>query len=284
MDQYGILGNPIQHSKSPLIYSLFAEQTGQLLQYSAILVEFEGLSAALDSFQAQEGKGVNITLPFKHRAVTLVDSLSERAQRAQAINMITFTKEGERIGDNTDGTGLVKDILVNKNFSIRNKRILILGAGGAVRGIIDPLFNEKPTEIVIANRTETKAVALAEEFSAAGSIQACPLDLLEINSFDLVINGTSASLQDEMLDLPGSILKDGALCYDMVYGKGMTPFLRWAREQGSVLCVDGLGMLVEQAAESFYQWRQVKPDTKPVLAALSDSMLNNVKASSIASL
>jgi shikimate dehydrogenase len=280
MDQYGVIGNPVQHSKSPLIYRLFAEQTGQSLQYSAILVELEGLAVALAAFQAQGGKGVNITLPFKHRAVALVDSLTERAQRAEAINTITFNEDGSRLGDNTDGVGLVRDILVNKHFSIRGKRILVLGAGGAVRGIIDPLFGEHPSEIVIANRTENKAVALAEEFSDAGSTQACPLSLLENNSFDLVINGTSASLQDEMLDLPGSILKEDALCYDMVYGRGVTPFLRWAREQGSVLCVDGLGMLVEQAAESFYLWRNSKPDTKPVFAALNDSMLSIAELSS----
>jgi len=279
MDQYSVLGNPVQHSKSPLIFRLFAEQTQQALQYSATFVDREGLADALASFQSQGGKGVNITLPFKHRAVAAVDSLSERAQRAEAVNVITFNEDGSRLGDNTDGVGLVRDILINKRFSIKGKRVLILGAGGAVRGIIDPLFSENPTELVIANRTESKAVALAEEFSDVGLIQACPLDLLENNSFDLVINGTSASLQDEMLDLPGSILKENALCYDMVYGRGMTPFLRWAKEQDALFCVDGLGMLVEQAAEAFYLWRNVKPDTQPVLAALNATMPMNLESS-----
>ncbi len=231
-----------------------------------------GLSDALAKFQDEGGKGINITLPFKHKAVALVDSLSERAERAEAINTIVFKEDGTRLGDNTDGVGLVRDILINKKFAIKNKRILILGAGGAVRGVIDALFHEKPLEVVIANRTETKAVALAEEFSKFGSIQACSLSLLENNFFDLVINGTSASLQGEMLDLPGSILKEGALCYDMVYNNEDTAFLLWAKEQGAALCVDGIGMLVEQAAEAFYVWRNVKPDTAPVLKALTAKM------------
>lgn len=272
MDRYGVIGNPVHQSKSPFIHRFFAEQTRQDLEYVPILVEHDGLSDALARFQADGGKGVNITLPFKHRAVALVDSLSERAERAEAINTIKFNEDGTRFGDTTDGVGLVRDILVNKKFSIKNKRVLILGAGGAVRGIIDSLFNEKPLELIIANRTETKAVALAEEFSKFGTIQACPLSLLENNSFDLVINGTSASLQGEMLDLPGSILKDSALCYDMVYSNGDTAFLRWAKEQGAASCVDGLGMLVEQAAEAFYVWRDVKPSTGAVLSALTAKM------------
>lgn len=268
MDQYGVIGNPIQHSKSPLIHRLFAEQTKLQLQYSSFLVEIDGLEKAIADFQAQGGKGLNITLPFKHRAFALVDTLTERAERAEAINTIKFNEDGTRLGDNTDGVGLMRDILTNLNFSVTKKRVLILGAGGAVRGILDPILNEKPTEIVIANRTENKAVALAEAFSDIGLVQACPLSLLESNSFDLVINGTSASLQGEMLDLPGSILKKDALCYDMAYARGVTPFLRWAAEQGAAVGIDGLGMLVEQAAEAFYLWHNIKPDTKPVLAEL----------------
>lgn len=272
MDQYGVMGNPIQHSKSPIIHRLFAEQTKQQMQYSSLLVDLNGLEEALKQFQAQGGKGVNITLPFKHKAFGLVDSLSERAQRAEAVNTIVFNEDGTRFGDNFDGIGLVRDILVNQGFTIKKKRVLILGAGGAVRGILEPILNEKPSEVVIANRSESKADALAEAFMHMGSIQACPLSLLEINSFDLVINGTSASLQDEMLDLPGSILTDKALCYDMAYGKGLTPFLRWAKEQGAAVCMNGIGMLVEQAAETFMLWRNVKPSTKTVLAALKEEV------------
>lgn len=268
MDNYGVIGNPIQHSKSPLIHRLFAEQAQQKLQYSPILVELDGLERTLADLRDQGFKGLNITLPFKHKAFGLMDTLTERAERAQAINTVTFNEDGTCLGDNTDGVGLIRDIIGNLKFTIQKKRVLILGAGGAVRGILDPILSEKPCELIIANRSENKAVALAEDFSDSGFVQACPLSLLETNAFDLVINGTSASLQDEMLDLPGSILKDGALCYDMVYGKGLTPFLRWALEQGAAECVDGLGMLVEQAAESFYLWRGVKPDTQTVLSSL----------------
>lgn len=268
MDNYGVMGNPIQHSKSPAIFRLFAEQTKQQLHYASILVALDGLSSALTEFKKEGGKGVNITLPFKHRAFSLVDSVSERAQRAEAINTIQFNEDGTLFGDNTDGVGLVRDILTNHKVSIKNKRILVLGAGGAVRGVLDAIIGEQPSEVVVSNRTENKAVALAEAFADVGPIIACPLSLLENNSFDMVINGTSASLQDEMLDLPGSILKEGAFCYDMVYGKGLTPFLRWAREQGAVTCVDGLGMLVEQAAESFYLWRKIKPETGSILSEM----------------
>lgn len=268
MDHYGLIGNPVQHSQSPLIHRLFAEQTLQQMDYSSILVSLSGLEEALIQFQDQGGKGLNITLPFKHRAFSLVDARSERAERAQAVNTILFKEDGMRYGDNTDGVGIIRDITLNHRFSIRNKRVLILGAGGAVRGILSPLLIEQPSEVILTNRTESKAVALADDFSNEGFIQACPLSLLEINSFDLVINGTSASLQGEMLDLPGSILKENSFCYDMVYGKGMTPFLKWSKEQGASLCTDGLGMLVEQAAESFYVWRNIKPNTQPVLAIL----------------
>ena len=267
MDNYGVVGNPVSHSKSPLVHKLFAEQTGQQLHYSTFFVEPDNLEKALAELQSQGIKGVNITLPFKRKAFALVDTLSERAQRAEAINTIMFNEDGTRFGDTTDGVGLVKDIIVNQEFLITKKRVLVLGAGGAVRGIIDSLLSEKPKEIIIANRTESKAVALAEEFG----IQACELSLLENNSFDLVINGTSGSLQGEMLDLPGSILKKGALCYDMFYGQGQTPFLRWAAEQDAAYCIDGLGMLVEQAAESFFIWRNVKPNTAKVLAALKEN-------------
>lgn len=268
MDQYCVMGNPVQHSKSPLIYRLFAEQTGQSIHYSPLLVELDGLIDALGHFQAQGGKGVNITLPFKHRAFALVDTLSDRAQRAEAVNFIRFNEDGSRYGDNTDGIGLIRDIATNYQCSLRNKNILVLGAGGAVRGILEPILNQQPELLVIANRTENKALALVEEFADLGPIRACPLLQLSQYSFDLVINGTSASLQGELVDLPGNILRENAFCYDIMYGKGMTPFLTWAKVHGAAMCVDGIGMLVEQAAESFYGWRNIKPDTSPVLSVL----------------
>jgi len=272
MDQYGLIGNPVKQSKSPLIYRLFAEETAQVIEYSPVLVAMDAFEEVLGSLKNEKWKGVNITLPFKHRAFNLMDTLSERAQHAEAINTIIMGEDGLLHGDNTDGVGLVRDLLINLKFSIEGKRVLILGAGGAVRGVIGPVLQENPSEVIISNRTESKSVALAEAFAEQGRIQACELSLLEIASFDLVINGTSASLQDEMLDLPGSILKPGAMCYDMVYGRGVTPFLRWAMEQDAEFCVDGLGMLVEQAAESFYLWRQVKPNTQRALALIKQML------------
>ncbi len=267
MDRYGVMGNPVQHSKSPDIQRLFAAQFGIEMNYEPILVPLDGLEAALAQFQAEGGKGLNITLPFKHKAVTLVETLSDRATRAHAVNTIKFNEDGTRFGDNTDGVAL-RDIVQNNHFTIKGKRILLLGAGGAVRGVIEPLLLENPSELIVANRSENKAIELAEEFAAVGPIMACELSALEGDSFDLVINGTSASLHGDMLDLPSGALKDGAYCYDMVYGKGMTPFLTWARENGAALMTDGLGMLVEQAAESFAIWHNHTPKTQPVLTKL----------------
>lgn len=267
MDNYAVMGNPVAHSKSPMIHKLFAEQTHKIDHtYAAILVERDGLKQALHHFAAQGGKGVNITLPFKHQACLLVNELTDRAKRAKAINTIKFNKDGTCLGDNTDGAGLIKDIKENHKFSLKNKHVLILGAGGVVSGILEPLLREQPLEVVVTNRTENKAVALAEDFSDLGVIQACPLELLENNSFDLVINATSMSLQNEMMELPGSILKEGAFCYDLMCSNGATPFLLWAKEQGAERCADGMGMLIEQAAESFYLWHQIKPDTQQVLS------------------
>lgn len=267
MDNYGVIGNPIENSKSPLIYQMFAENTTQKIQYSSILGEMNNIEKALKEFQSQGGKGLNVALPFKRKAFSVMDVLSDRAQKCEAINMITFSEEG-LVGDNTDGVGLVRDITVNKKTPIAKKRILILGTGCSVRGVLHSILSEEPLEVIISNRNENKAFELAEDFADLGRVQACPLSLLENNSFDVVINGTSASLQEEMLDLPGSILTSNALCYDMAYGRGVTSFIRWAMEQGAKQCADGLGMLVEQAAESFYIWRKKRPDTTKVLKVL----------------
>lgn len=270
MDHYGVMGNPIHHSKSPLIHRLFAEQTQQDMQYVAILVDLDGLPEALDEFQARGGKGLNITLPFKHRAFGLMNQMSDFTLAAEAVNTILFNSDGTRYGDNTDGRGLVKDILVNHHFSIQGKRILVVGAGGAVSGVIEPLLNLEPEILVVANRTVNKAVALVDNFAPTSPIMACGLSDVAGQTFDLIINGTSASLQDEILELPDDILTKNTFCYDMVYGKGLTPFLDWSRKHGANLYCDGIGMLVEQAAESFYLWRDIRPDTQPVLKYLQN--------------
>ena len=273
-DYYGVIGNPIHHSLSPRVHSLFAEQTQQQIDYHPILVELDALPQALDDFQSQHGKGLSITLPFKQRAFNLIDSYSDRAGFAKAVNVIQFNKDGSRHGDNTDGIGLVRDIIQNCALPICQKRVLVLGAGGAVRGVLGPLLQAQPSELVVVNRTESKALLLIEEFLPYGPIRTCHLSELVGNQFDIVINATSASLQGEVVDLPKNILNEDAFCYDMVYGKGLTPFLRWAGEQ-EVRSVDGLGMLVEQAAESFSLWRGVKPETQPVLEALRVNMSVN---------
>lgn len=266
MDHYAVLGNPIAHSKSPQIHALFAKQTQQEMSYQTMLVPLDGLANALKEFQAAGGKGVNITLPFKNEAFSLVDTHSERAQLAQAINTIKFNDDGSRFGDNTDGIGLVRDITLNLHFPITDKKILIMGAGGAVRGVIGPLLEQHPTELIIANRTLSKAVELANYFSKISPVKALGFQDLPHHYFDLIINATSASVAGETLDLPANLLLPNALCYDMMYGRD-TPFLAWGKSQGATVS-DGLGMLVEQAAEAFYIWRGVRPDTRQILVQL----------------
>lgn len=274
MDTYGIMGNPIQHSLSPLIHNLFAKQTQQEMSYKPILVEPNGLALALKTFQSQQGKGLNITSPFKQQAFNLVDQASDRAQRAKAINTIQFLENGQSLGDNTDGLGFLRDITINKRFSLQNKQILILGAGGAARAILKPLFTEKPKQITIANRTENKAHWLAEEFSDLGNIRPSSLPQLKGSLFDLIINATSASLLNENIELPDNLLNPQAFCYDMTYSKTLTPFLLWAKSQGAAQYEDGLGMLIEQAAESFYIWRNIKPDTSLILKQLKSRVFD----------
>ncbi len=265
-DDYAVMGNPITHSLSPRIHTLFAEQTAQHMHYTAIQVDTGGFKQAVGNFNANGGKGLNITVPFKQEAYALVDELSERARRAGAVNTISIF-DNKLSGDNTDGIGLVNDLLLNHKLTLRNIRILLMGAGGAARGVIAPLLSELPAELVIVNRTAEKAVDLAEAFNDIGKISGCGYDDLNNLKFDLIINATAASLQNELPPLPGNIMFDDGCCYDMMYGKP-TPFMNWARGQGVQDVYDGLGMLVEQAAEAFYIWRNVRPDTKTVLAAL----------------
>lgn len=273
-DQYAVMGNPIAHSKSPSIHKQFAEQTGQLLEYSAILVEKNAFLQAVEEFQAKGGKGLNITVPFKEQAWQYVNEHSKRAELAGAVNTIVFKEDGSCMGDNTDGVGLINDIVKNNHGQIAGNHILVLGAGGATRGIVGPLLNEKPAQLVIANRTAEKAVLLAEDFLPQGNVRGCGLDQIGDQKFDVIINATAASLQGEVPALPDNIYAADGWCYDLMYSAEPTAFMQWSKQQGAMVMLDGLGMLVEQAAESFYLWRGVRPDTAPVLASLRAELQN----------
>ena len=267
MDRYVVFGNPIGHSKSPMIHKLFAEQTGQSLDYSTLLAPLDDFVGCATAF-FQEGRGANVTVPFKEDAYRLANSLTARAQRAGAVNTLSKLADGSLQGDNTDGAGLVRDLTVNAVFSLTGKRILLLGAGGAVRGALEPLLAEKPASVIIANRTVDKAELLAELFCDLGPVSASGFDWLQ-EPVDVIINATSASLTGEVPPISPSLIEPGkTLCYDMMYSKEPTAFCRWASEQGAAVSMDGLGMLAEQAAEAFYLWRGVRPDTAPVLAEL----------------
>lgn len=278
IDRYVVMGNPIAHSSSPFIHTQFAQQTGQTLDYGKEWVAVGELDKALDKFKQAGGKGANITAPFKLAALEYVmkkeGNCAERAKRAGAVNTIKFQTEGGCLGDNTDGVGLIRDITQNLNWSIRNKKILMLGAGGAVRGVLEPILLEKPGKLIIANRTFEKAKMLATLFSDLGNVEACSFNELAGMQFGLVINGTAASLQDETFSLPQSLLTVDACCYDMSYGDKAEAFLQWAKTQGCKKYTDGVGMLVEQAAESFYIWRGVEPDTQPVISLLKRELRN----------
>ena len=265
--KYAVLGHPIKHSKSPQIHSLFAQQTQQQLTYQAIEFALDDFAAQLQQLWAQGYLGVNVTVPFKEDAFACADQLTPRAQRAGAVNTLKQLADGSVLGDTTDGEGLVTDITSNHNFALANKRILILGAGGAVRGIIEPLLAHQPSQIVIANRTVSKAQTIADIFAPLGNISACGFEQIQ-GEFDLVINGTSASLGGELPAIDGQLLANAKLCYDMMYGKTTTVFNQWALDQGCPHVADGLGMLVGQAAVAFELWRGVKPQTKEVIAAL----------------
>lgn len=267
-DRYAVMGNPIAHSKSPRIHTLFAEQTGQDLEYTAILVEPGHFTGAVAEFHASGGKGLNITVPFKQEAWTLAARRSERAERAGAVNTLLLEASGEHFGDNTDGAGLVRDLLHNHGAILKGKRLLLVGAGGAARGVLEPLLDEQPALLVVANRTPGKAVELARLFCELGRVEGCGFADLEGQSFDLVINATAAGLSGTVPDLPASVVGAGTWCYDMMYADEPTAFVRWATARGAARALDGLGMLVEQAAESFYLWRGIRPDTAPVIAAL----------------
>lgn len=266
-DRYAVFGNPIAHSKSPAIHAAFAAQTGQALSYEAVLAPVGGFADAIATFVAEGGKGANVTVPFKEEAFRLCHSLSARAWRAGAVN--TLVMENNRIyGDNTDGIGLIRDIEINRGYSLAGRRILLLGAGGAARGVLEPLLKKEPAFLMMVNRTLAKAEAMAAEFSDVGVVNTCSFDALSGQCFDLVINATSANLGGKFLELPPGLFAPDSLVYDMMYGQEETPFMTQARAAGAVNVSDGLGMLVEQAAEAFFLWRSVYPETGPVLASL----------------
>ncbi len=262
------MGNPVAHSLSPKIHSLFAAQTGESIHYQSILVGLDDFSPALLRFRDRGGKGLNITVPFKLEACATCDHLSDRASRAAAVNTIWFDAQGKVHGDNTDGVGLVTDITENQGIPIRGRQVLVLGAGGAVQGILGPILEQAPGRLVIANRTVARARALREKFTGAEQLSACGFVELRGESFDIVINGTAASLDAEVPDIPEDIFSPGALSYDLMYSSSATAFQAWSREHGAAACLDGLGMLVEQAAEAFYLWRDVMPQTAAVIKEL----------------
>ena len=267
-DRYAVIGNPVAHSKSPWIHAKFAEQTGEPIDYGSLLAPVGGFAAAVAAFRTSGGKGANVTLPFKEDAYALSSELSERARAARAVNTLLFSKSAV-LGDNTDGCGLTRDLTLNRGFSIPGRRVLLLGAGGAARGVLLPLLEERPVALVIANRTIEKARQLVELLPGRRdeAVSVCGYDGLGGESFDLVINATSAGLTNMALPLPPRLFSRGSLAYEMMYGRE-TAFMRQARADGAARISDGLGMLVEQAAESFFLWRGVRPLTAPVLAAL----------------
>lgn len=266
-DLYCVFGNPIAHSRSPAIHAAFAAACGEDLRYEARLAPIDGFAASVAEFAAAGGKGANVTVPFKEEAFRLCGGLSPRAARAGAVNTLVFRPDGI-LGDNTDGAGLVQDITGNLGFALAGRRILLLGAGGAARGVIAPLLSRDPASLHIANRSSGKAQFLAESFVDMAPVSGGSFGELAGKRFDLVINATSASLSGESLPLPEGLFAPGSLAYDMMYGKGETLFLKQARAQGAAQCADGLGMLVEQAAEAFCVWRAVRPPTAAVLAEL----------------
>lgn len=267
MDRYAVLGQPIAHSLSPRIHTLFAAQTGMTLRYEAIEVSAEGLDEHLCGLHAQGYCGLNLTLPHKVLALALCETRSARAERAGAVNTLVRSGPGWH-GENTDGVGLVRDLRHNLGLAIGGKRLLVLGAGGASRGILEPLLAEKPAELVISNRNPWKPEQLAADFKVLGPIRPCTHLALKGDVFDLVINATSAGHDGEAPRLPPGLLAPGAFAYDLNYGKAALPFLDWAAAQGAARSCDGLGMLVEQAAEAFQLWRGVRPETAPVLGQL----------------
>ena len=270
--KFAVFGNPIKQSKSPSIHSLFAEQFGLQIQYRAVRVELDAFVQAATNFFEGGGTGLNVTVPFKGEAFDYADRLSDRALRAGAVNTLSRGDDGAVEGDNTDGIGLVRDMVVNLGWAVQGLRVLLLGAGGAARGILEPLLRERPMELTVVNRTPARATQLAAEFAAIGPVEGGAYDLINGRQFDLIINATSAGLSGEVPALPGSLLTERSCCYDLVYGAEPTPFMRWSAHHAAWAVADGLGMLVEQAAQSFYIWHGVRPETRSVINRVRETM------------
>ncbi len=275
VDRYAVFGNPIKHSKSPQIHTLFAQQTKQSLHYSAELADIGQFEQAVKAFTNNNGRGLNVTVPFKEDAWRIATKHSARAKRAGAVNTLIIQADGNLYGDTTDGVGLVRDLTQNHNIQIKNEDVLLIGAGGAVRGVLEALLEQQPASLLICNRTKHKALQLATDFSDLGNIQGCGLDEITDSCFDVVINGTSASLKGDLPPLPESVFKPGSCSYDMMYASRATPFMRWSQDNGATEVFDGLGMLVEQAAESFYLWRGVRPETKDIIDTIRAELLSS---------
>jgi shikimate dehydrogenase len=270
VDQYGVVGHPVAHSWSPFIHGLFSRETGQAMSYKLYDFTPDEFDSRTREFFKQGGRGLNITLPHKIAAVDVADELSARAAHAAAVNTLARRNDGTILGDNTDGTGLVRDLCDNQGIVITHRRILIIGAGGASRGVLAPLLALSPTEIVIANRTAERAESLARAFEKLGTTHGVGFRYISGGAFDLIINATSASLSGDIPAVPAGVVGPETVCYDMAYGKSDTPFVRWALKLGCARALQGWGMLVEQAAESFRIWRGVRPATAPVLTALKE--------------
>lgn len=269
VDRYAVVGNPVAHSLSPRIHRHFAEQTGQRLEYDAIEIAPEAFAARIAELVQQGFKGLNVTVPFKQEAWKLCGERSPRAQQAGAVNTISCAADGELAGDNTDGVGLVRDLTRNLQIPLKDRRLLLLGAGGAVRGVLGPLLAEGPGGLVLSNRTLARAEVLANDFARSGDIEVRAYDDLDGETFDLVINGTAAGLEAKVPPLPASTIGADTLCYDMMYNRSApTAFVQWARDHGAAAAHDGLGMLVEQAAEAFLVWRKLRPETTELIRSL----------------
>ena len=271
-DRYAVVGHPVEHSKSPWIHARFAALTGQAVQYDKLLAPLDGFVATIERFRADGGRGCNVTVPFKFEAIALATTVSERARLAGACNTLRF--DGAAVfGDNTDGVGLVRDIELGAGRAIAGQRVLLVGAGGAAAGVLGPLLQARPAEVVVANRTLPKAQALVDSHAALAAQAGVPLqaralhDLQVLGTFDLVVNATASSLAGDAVPVPATVLRPGSLGVDLMYGAAAQGFLAWAQRLGAVPR-DGLGMLVEQAAESFAVWRGVRPPTEPVLREL----------------
>lgn len=267
-DRYAVIGFPVAHSRSPLIHRLFAEQTGQRIVYERLEVDAAHFESAVAGFSAAGGRGLNVTVPHKEAAFRLASQHGADARRAGAVNTLSFDGDTLR-GDNTDGAGFLRDLTSNHGFAVGRRRVLVLGAGGAARGILPPLLDGSPSELVLANRTAARALDVRAQLAAEDRIEVAGFDELRgRGAFDLVVNATSAGVKGESAAFPAEIVGSGTFCYDLAYADADTPFVAWARSRGAMRAVDGLGMLVEQAAESFFIWRGVRPDTAPVIRSL----------------